>query len=221
MMKYLDGNTTIFVVSDHGVTPRSVGYENPGIGSLSGITNAVMEELGYTVTYKDESGNLQIDWSKTKAVFQRSSYVYLNVKGRDPQGIVEPEEYDDLLDEVIGALYNYRDHKSGKRVVAFCMKRDEMESVGMGGEHCGDILVQLTPNFNKEHAYCPSGVVHEGYSLNNLCFFGGGAVKKGVKINRIISIVDIVPTIIHLLGAQMPANVEGGVIWQALEGFEE
>lgn len=221
MMKYLDGDTTIFVVSDHGVTPRSVGFDNPGIGSLSGITNKVMEDLGYTKCYTDENGVVKIDWTKTKAVFQRSSYVYLNLKGREPYGIVEPEDQDRLIDEIIGDLYNYRDPKSGTRVVAFCMKRDEMESVGMGGKHCGDILVQLTPNFNKEHAYCPSGVVHEGYSLNNLCFFGGGEVKKGEKINRIINVVDVVPTICHLLNVRMPSNVEGGVIWQAIAGFAE
>lgn len=221
MLKYLDDETTIFVVSDHGVLPRSVGYENPGIGSLSGITNAVMEKLGYTKTYTDEKGQIQIDWSKTKAVYQRSSYVYLNLKGREPYGIVDPEEYADLVDQIIGDLYNYRDPKSGQRVVAFCLNKQEMENVGMGGKHCGDVLVQLTPNFNKEHAYCPSGEMHEGYSMNNLCFFGGAGIKKGEKINRIINVVDIVPTICHLLNSPMPADVEGGVLYQALEGFEE
>ncbi len=33
--------------------------------------------------------------------------------------------------------------------------------------------------------------------------------------------VDIVPTMAHLANSRMPSNVEGGVIWQALEGFEE
>ena len=34
MMEYLDGDTTIFVVSDHAATPRSPGYKNPGNGTL-------------------------------------------------------------------------------------------------------------------------------------------------------------------------------------------
>ena len=221
MMKLMDENTTMFIVSDHGLLPRSVGYENPGIGSLSGITNGVMESLGLTKTYIDANGEVQIDWAHTKAVFQRSSYVYINLKGRDPHGIVEPKDYSSTVDEVIEALYNYRDPKSGDRVVAFCLNRQEMENVGMGGPHCGDILVQLTPNFNKEHAYCPSHVEHEGYSMNNLCIISGHGIKKGKKINRLINCVDIAPTICHLLNSKMPSNVEGGVIWQALEDFEE
>ena len=48
-----------------------------------------------------------------------------------------------------------------------------------------------------------------------------GGYQKGEYINRIIRSVDIVPTMAHLANSRMPSNVEGGVIWQALEGFEE
>ena len=221
MMKYLDGNTTIFVTSDHGEIPHIVGDENPGIGCLSGVTPEVMESLGLTKTYTDENGKLRIDWSKTIACYQRFSYVYINLKGRDPEGIVEPEDYDKTVEDVIGKLYSYRHPETGKRVVAFCMTRDEMESVGMGGEHCGDILVQLQPTYCEEHAFTPSGTHFLGYSMQNLCIMSGAGIKKGEYINRIIRSVDIVPTMAHLANSRMPSNVEGGVIWQALEGFEE
>ena len=106
-------------------------------------------------------------------------------------------------------------------MVVFCMTRDEMEIVGMGGPHCGDILVQLVPTYCEEHANCPTTAANEGYSLNNLCMMVGAGFKKGELINRVIRVTDVVPTICHLLNVQMPSNVEGGVIWQALEGFEE
>ena len=221
MMKYLDGNTTIIVTSDHGEIPHIVGDENPGIGCLSGVTTAVMEELGLTKTYIDEKGKQQIDWSQTVACYQRSSHVYINLKGRDPQGIVEPEDYDKTVEDVIGKLYSYRHPETGKRVVAFCMTRDEMESIGMGGEHCGDIFVQLQPTYCEEHAFTPSGTKFLGYSMQNLCILSGSGIKKGEYINRVIRAVDIVPTIAYLANSRMPANVEGGVIWQALEGFVE
>ena len=220
MMKNLDGNTTIFVVSDHGCMPHDVGDEHPGIGSIGGITAKVMEKIGYTKTYYEENGKKQIDWSQTKAVAKRSSYIYINLKGRDPEGIVEPEDYHQTVLDLISALYNYRD-EHGKRVIAHCFTRDEMEYLGMGGVHCGDILYQLVPTFNNDHANVFSTVHHAGWSMQNLCIVGGAGIKKGGYIDRPIRITDVVPTVCHLTDTHMSGNVEGGIIYQALENFEE
>lgn len=221
MLKYVDDDTSIFVCSDHAAVPPSVGDVNPGIGGIPGLFYGVLEELGYTKTYVDENGKTKIDWSQTKAVSQRSSYIYINLKGRDPQGIVEPGDYEKTIEEVISAVYNYRHPHTGKRVVSFCMTREEMECIGMGGEHVGDIFIQLVPTYCMEHANCPSTVTNEGFSLNNLCMMIGGGFKKGVLFNRVIRITDVVATICHLTNTAMPSNIEGGVIWQALEGFTE
>ena len=217
MLKYLDGDTTIFVTSDHGAIPRSPGYENPGIGELSGINAGVMNQLGYTVIEPiADTGMYQIDWTRTKAINSRTSHIYLNMKGRDPEGIVEPQDYDALVQRIISDLYNYRDPKSGDRVVAFCMTREEMEAVGMGGEHCGDIFFQLTRDFGMQHANTPNHVTNHGYSVGCLCMMIGSGLKSGQFITRPIRNVDIVPTICHLVGNRMPKNVEGGIIYQAL-----
>lgn len=229
LMKHLDENTAMIITSDHAAVPHSVGDHNPGLGALGSITANVMCELGFTVLNKDENGNVlrdkdgevSIDWSKTRAIAQRSSHIYLNVKGRDPQGIVEPKDYDATVQEVISALYNYREPVNGKRIVSFAMNRNEMEIVGMGGDNCGDIWYQLVPTFCDEHAFSPSSTNNEGWSLGNFLLMNGGGLKKGETINRVVRIVDVVPTICYLAEAPMPSNVEGGVIWQALEGFEE
>lgn len=57
--------------------------------------------------------------------------------------------------------------------------------------------------------------------MHNLCIMSGAGIKKGEYINRVIHAVDVVPTIAYLGNSPMPSNVEGGIIWQALEGFEE
>lgn len=218
MMKYLDDDTAIFITSDHAATPRSPGYENPGIGELSGINAKVMEELGYTVTIPiaPDKGIYAVDWTKTRAINHRTSHIYVSLKGRDPEGIVEPEDYDRLVQEIISDLYAYRDPKSGDRVVSFCMTREEMECVGMGGAHCGDIFFQMRPDFQMEHANCPNHVSSHGHSVGCLCLMAGTGLKKGAIIKRPIRNVDIVPTMCHVIGNRMPNEVEGGVIYQAL-----
>jgi predicted AlkP superfamily phosphohydrolase/phosphomutase len=40
------------------------------------------------------------DYARSKAVPQREIYVYVNLKGRDPDGIVEPEDYEKLAGDL-------------------------------------------------------------------------------------------------------------------------
>lgn len=212
------GETTFFITSDHGAIPRSVGCHNPGISDLSGINCKVMHDLGYTAILPVPGMDKiwMIDWTQTKAIQARSSHIYVNLIGRDPEGIVEPKDYDQLVQQIISDLYAYRDPHTGGRVVAFAMTREEMEAVGMGGEHCGDIFFQLTKDYGEEHAHAPSYVTNHGYSLACLCMMAGNGLKQGEWINRPIRIVDIVPTICHVSGVRQLKNVEGGVIYQAL-----
>lgn len=219
VLDYIDDDTAAFICADHGAIPRSVGYENPGIGELSGINAGVLSELGYTtiVPVPGVEGMYNIDWTKTKAINHRTSYIYINLKGRDPEGIVDPEDYDSLVQQIISDLYNYRDPKSGERVVSFCMTREEMECLGVGGDHCGDIFFQLTRDFGFEHFNAPGHVTNHGYSAGCLCLMAGGGLKKGEILKRPVRNVDIVPTICHLVGNRMPKNVEGGILYQALE----
>lgn len=224
MLPYMDdGETAIFITSDHGQVPRSAGYHNPGISDLSGISCKVMSDLGYTSVHPVPNMDdiWYIDWSKTKAIQSRSSYIYINLKGRDPEGIVEPEEYPALVQQIIDDLYAYRDPIHGRRVVAFAMTMEEAKSLGVGGEHTGDIFFQLNSDFGEEHAMAPSYVTSHGFSLVSLCMMAGPGLKKGKFINRQIKAVDVVPTICDLCDIRIPSNCEGGVIYQAYESCEE
>lgn len=96
----LDEGWTIFVLSDHGLI---VGENVPPIlGEYGGLNTKVMEDLGYTVMKKDENGNStnEVDWEKTRAVQIRSNYIYVNLKGRDKTGIVDPADKYDLETEI-------------------------------------------------------------------------------------------------------------------------
>lgn len=219
MLPYLDGETSIFVCADHAAVPRAPGYENPGIAEISGVNAKVLSELGYTVInpVPGVEHYYQVDLSKSRAINNRGPHIYINLKGRDPGGIVEPEDYDQIVQELISDLYNYRDPVHGERVVSFAMTREEMECIGMGGPHSGDIFIQLTRNFGLEHAHAPNHVTNFGYSIGCLCMMCGGNIKQGQRIARPIRTVDIVPTIAHVCGVRMPHDVEGGVIYQALK----
>ncbi|MFZ5645884.1 MAG: alkaline phosphatase family protein [Bacillota bacterium] len=220
LMKRIDENTAMIIVSDHAAITRKAGYHHPLIGDMWGLNVGVMSELGYT-KLKEVDGGLEIDWESSKAVAQRAMFIYINLKGRDPQGCVDPEEYDELVEKIISDLYNYRDPKTGRRIISFAMNRQDMENIGLGGPHCGDIVYFLEPDFSRTHGNGMSNQSLNGYSTKCLFMAAGAGLRKGEVIDRRVRVVDIVPTICHLTGVPMPRDVEGGVIYQALEGFDQ
>lgn len=219
LLERLDGDTTIFIVSDHGGVAKNPQTDHPLIGDMWGINVGILGQLGYT-QLKDTLDGPQIDWSRTTAVAQRATFIYLNVKGRDPQGIVDPADYDRTVQQIIDDLYSYRDPKTGRRVISFALNRKDMEVVGLGGENSGDIFYILEPDFTRTHGNGLSNHTLSGYSMRALFIALGAGVKSGEVIDRRIKVVDIVPTICHLTGAPIPKDAEGGVIYQILEQAE-
>jgi predicted AlkP superfamily phosphohydrolase/phosphomutase len=96
-----DDDVLVVVVSDHGA--RSL---NGGIA-----VNEWLIEQGYLVLeqYPDEPtplARLAVDWSRTAAWSEGGYYarVFLNVRGREPQGLIEPRDYETWRDRLIGEM---------------------------------------------------------------------------------------------------------------------
>ncbi|MDO3410191.1 alkaline phosphatase family protein [Saccharibacillus sp. CPCC 101409] len=221
LLERLDGKTSIFIVSDHGGVAKNPETDHPLIGDMWGINVGILGELGYTAVKDDGLGGKEIDWSRTTAVAQRATFIYLNVKGRDPQGIVDPADYDAVVRGIIDDLYNYRDPKTGRRVISFALNRNDMEVVGLGGENSGDIFYILEPDFTRCHGNGLSNHSLSGYSMKALFIALGAGIKQNQTIDRKVKVVDIVPTLCALSGAPVPYQAEGGVLYQIFEGIEQ
>ena len=65
------------------------------------------------------------DIKRSKAFPQRTIYIYVNLKGRDPGGIVEPADYEKVQQQIIDALYSYVDPATGKRPVALALTKKD------------------------------------------------------------------------------------------------
>ena len=219
---YLDEGWTIIVTSDHGLI-CDTNEEGPALmGDAFGVNAKIMDELGYTILKRDENGNIlkEIDWSKTRAVAIGTNHIFLNIKGRDPHGIVEPEDQYRLEEEIMDALYNYRDPKTGRRIITLAMRNYDAIVMGCGQEGWGDIVYFLEDGFHRVHGDSMSTKMdHGGHhtSVSPIFIAAGSGIKKGVLTNRVIRQVDVAPTIATLLGARMPAQCEGAPIYQILE----
>ena len=212
--KWIERGVAVLVASDHG--GLIVGDDSIELGDAWNLNIGVMEELGYTVV-TEENGQKKIDWTRTRAIAQRSSYIYLNVKGRDPQGIVEQADYDQLVEQIIDDLYQYRDPKTGRRVIGIALNKADMELVHLGGEHVGDIFYTMEPDFAHDQGNSLSNAIRGKSSIK--CFFmaAGPGIKQNFVTDRKVEIVDLVPTLCHLAAVDVPLTAEGGPIYQILE----
>jgi predicted AlkP superfamily phosphohydrolase/phosphomutase len=108
LISLFPADTTIIVVSDHGAK-RLVG----GI-----CFNEWLIEQGYLSLefYPQEVmpiDKVSIDWSKTRAWGDGGYYgrLFLNVQGREPQGIIPPEDYEDVRQDLISKIEVIEDDK--------------------------------------------------------------------------------------------------------------
>ena len=217
-MDLLDDGWTVVLVSDHGqVCPE---HEPHLMGDGTGVNIRVMEEMGFTVLKKDDDGNdmYEIDWEKTIAVAPRGNHIYLNLKGREEHGIVDPTDRYEVEEQIMTAMYGYKDKGTGKRIFALALRNKDAMLLGLGGPESGDIIYFMAEGYNIDHGCSLSttkGCAET--SVSPLCILAGTGIKENYITERIIRQVDIAPTLAYLGGVRMPAQCEGSILYQILE----
>jgi predicted AlkP superfamily phosphohydrolase/phosphomutase len=215
IVEMADDQTIVVVTSDHGIKPSAFAVHK----NIQHPLHQILIDAGLLeMDHDPETGEEMVDWSKTKAV-QMMSYVWINVKGRYEHGIVEPgEEYEQVRDEVIKALYDYTDPVSGKKPITIALRREDARMIGLRGDGVGDIIYAIGNEFGPaEHGRCLPTAEYGIGSLKGLLLMAGPGIKKGFRLERTVSPLDIVPTLCHLLELPVPKDAEGGIIYQALE----
>jgi predicted AlkP superfamily phosphohydrolase/phosphomutase len=222
-----DEETVIAVVSDHGTKATTHDFLPAKVLADAGLTvfKGSLPEVAADVPQTRDDIMDQLwpfkapdpDWSKTKAITLGECYIYVNLKGRDPEGIVEPDEYETVRDAVIKALYDYTDPRTGIKPVTLAVRREEARFFGLHGDRVGDIIYALDPRYGRQHG--PAWPTHEiGIgSLKGLFMMAGAGVRQGESLKRTVNLVDMVPTLCHIADLPVPRDAEGAVIYQALE----
>ncbi len=221
ILEVIDKDTLVCVVSDHGATPDGPTFDPYKAlvpAGLSVLKEAEAESDGTDMRRRVLSLSTSIpDYSKAKAIPQREIYIYINLKGRDPEGIVEPEDYEKVQQQIIDSLLTYVDPGTGMRPVALALSKKDARIIGLHGDRIGDVVYAVYPWFGAQHGQIlPTGEFKSG-SLKPLMLFYGPGVKKGHVMERTCWLTDLVPTICYLADFPMPNEVEGAVLFQAFK----
>ncbi|MBN2062120.1 MAG: alkaline phosphatase family protein, partial [Deltaproteobacteria bacterium] len=213
-------DTIIVLVSDHGATPDGPTFDPYKALVPAGLAAPIVKDGPVEFDLREKVLSLsttEVDISKSKAIPQREIYIYVNLKGRDKGGIVEPEDYENVQQEIINALYGYIDPETGKRPVALALTKKDARLLGLHGDRVGDVVYALQPWFGSQHGQILPTADNGVGSLRGLLCMTGPGIKKGVSVDRTCSITDIVPTVCHAMDFPVPENVEGGILYQVFK----
>jgi predicted AlkP superfamily phosphohydrolase/phosphomutase len=235
----VDENTIIVFVSDHGAVPIWKIINIPLIFKNAGLTS-----------YKfDENQKLyKINWRKTIAFpYLEPPFVWINLKNRDPNGIVKESELDEVIERVIDTLYSLKDPITQKALIQKVIKREEAEYLGLNGERIGDLIYFLKPPYGLfngflnslnastltsdlltksdvydsqkilgAHAYYLPSTEFGNFTVNGPLIMSGPGIKKGVALNSAVNLIDVAPTLAHLLSIPNPSSSQGRVLYDFL-----
>lgn len=221
-LEMIDEGWTILMVSDHGQVCPEHGRTDflPGTNAVNAV---YFTKWGYMTMVKDENGNdtHEIDWSKTLAVPQRCNEVYINLKGRNPHGIVDPKDKFELEERIMTDMYKLTNPKTGHRVISLALRNKDAICIGMGGPECGDIVYMVAEGYTDDHGDSLSTMEGTcGTSVASVFAAAGPGIKKNYQTERLVRHVDVTPTVAVLMGLDMPAQCEGAPVYQILEKAE-
>ena len=225
ILETVDKDTLVILVSDHGAVADGPVFDPYKILVPAGLAVLQEKQESYVPATKRGDGlmdevrimSLRPDVKKSKCFPQRTMYIYINLKGRDPEGIVDPADYDKVQQQIIDVLYSYVDPATGKRPVSLALSKNDARILGLYGDRVGDVIYALYPWYSGQHGNILPAAEWGVGSLKGLLSFYGPGIKKGFRLERNCSLVDVVPTICYLMDLPLPEQAEGAILYQALK----
>lgn len=221
----------IVVTSDHSALPcwNYVSIE------------AALAESGL-MKYK---GNYEVDMKNSQVfVYHDPLHLWVNLKGREKNGIVERWEYESVLDAAIDAMSSIRDPNNNERVIKTILKKSSLPS-GKSSDRFGDAFFFFKPTYSNwdgtvsslrfdkvdksrlevavresyevgghHTTYLPSET-YEGFENYAFTIISGKEVANK-HVHSMPELRDIAVTISSLLGIDAPKDADGKVIYEII-----
>ncbi|MBP1911659.1 alkaline phosphatase family protein [Thermococcus stetteri] len=170
---------------------------------------------------------MDIDWSSTKAfAYAVLGDIYLNVKGREPNGIVGPDEYDKVREEIIEKIRNLE--YKGRKLNIQVLRKEEVWPEASLWDNLPDLVIvptddgvqDINPNIGSGEIITESEGTKGNHRLYGILLAYGPGIKKGYEIEG-AKIYDIAPTVLHVFGLPVPDDMDGRVLMEIFEPDSE
>lgn len=257
IMVVTGGEADLVLVSDHGFGPlnkvvflnnwlRSKGYlefnELSFIETTSNFLKKAARRAKGLITGPGRSigdgpgariggeGSGKFVWRKTKAFFNGTvGNIFINLKGREPEGIVEPADYTSFCNELVVRLMSMEDPVSKEKIVQSVerYRAIETDSTETEATRTPDLHVSFKSGYSAIgeeialHNLKDTGVVvadsnnwsgaHEPEGIFIAAPGEAGGIRQGSDIEG-ARIIDVAPTLLYMLGAPVPRDMDGRLL---------
>jgi len=135
-----DGHTVVGVISDHGMLP---------CWKAVNVIRALAEAELLHYKWDHERHHYAIDISHSKVIpYMDPQHIWVNLKDRDPGGIVDYSEYESIRTATIEALRSIKDPDNGNPVMALVARKEELGLTGPAENRIGDVVFFLKPSYS-------------------------------------------------------------------------
>ena len=211
LLRFAGDDTALLVVSDHGAKRMDGGV----------CVNEWLRREGYLVL-KEEPSELTrfspdlVDWVRTSAWGEGGYYcrLFLNVRGREPQGLVAPRDYERVRGELKAKLEALGDEQ-GRPIGTIAHRPEALYPERKG--IAPDLLVYFGDLYWRSVGQVGTGTVHvfendtgpddANHAFEGLYVLVADGVQPGRGPER--DLRDVAPTLLTLLGEPVPADMEG------------
>jgi predicted AlkP superfamily phosphohydrolase/phosphomutase len=199
LARELGDEVTLIVMSDHGFcTLKKEIY-----------LNRFLEEHGYLAYKPGEPKQLgDIEPARTRAFTLDPGRVFINLRGREAEGSVSPEEYPALREELRAALLALADDE-GNKVIKDVFAKEEIYT-GAGLKAAADLVVNPVNGFDVKGAFGKRALTGKGPIVGMHTYDDAMLFVKGQTLEAEgASVKDVAPTILKLMEIEQPSDMDG------------
>lgn len=203
-----------------GITPewfygvmRGLGLAGNRVSRFRGKQLSALDRVADAVFLSKR----HIDWSRTKAYAQGNfGQIFLNLKGRQPHGCVDPADARAVLDDLKARLQTIPHPETGTPLIERVYERDELYQ-GPHAHLAPDLTVVLGDwryrtiglyDFTTNHTIGPAFGPTGDHRMEGVLIAAGTAFQAGAT-PREATLLDLAPTVLHLLGVPTPPDLDG------------
>lgn len=212
LLELIDRDTTVMVVSDHGAKRMDGGI----------CINEWLIQEGY-LTLKESPGGVVplekagVDWERTVAWGAGGYYgrLFLNVKGREAQGVIDPGDYERVRSEIAAKLEAITDEK-GRPIGTKALRPQDVYREVHGIPP--DLIVYFGDLYWRSVGSVGHGGIHTfdndtgpddaNHAENGMLIMWGPGLGGGREVHG-LQLMDCAPTALRLLGVEVPPGMHG------------
>ncbi|MEK6408669.1 MAG: alkaline phosphatase family protein [Acidobacteriota bacterium] len=250
LIEQLPAETRVLVVSDHGFCSElfevrvnellaSAGlltFKSPASRKSIARVRALKGKIARRISPAVPNGSVldrkveygggfleEIDWSRTRAFFSQDKGVWVNLAGREGEGIVSEDAFDSVVEEARSALLQLIAPDDGEPVFERAMRREEAFN-GAWSSRLPDLVMVPRRDeyvYNERPGYgevvVPADSTTGTHSRDGIFIAWGRRIGREASLFNQPNLRDVGPTALASLGCSLTTDMDGRVLTEVFD----